>query len=258
MGPPIETCDADVEPRPRIADVDSVCRLIAAQSYCNLAGETAHALLQERHTSVLADWQRFSESWSRLPRDGYMADGGSYRRRRHATLRADHSSGGPRLQPHQAHFQSLAYNTLNGGIARHYKPIEDTIVRGTTMQALLGLGCDLFGRLAPYSDWHIEVHQFRIDVGAGHAGLPTPEGTHRDGVSFVMMVVVQRHNVAGGETVIYDLESRPQAQFTLTDPLDMAITNDERVLHAVTPVTQLDPTTPGFRDVLVVTFRHDN
>ena len=44
---------------------------------------------------------------------------------------------------------------------------------------------------------------------------------------------------------------------TLTDPLDSAVTDDNRVFHGVTPVTPLDPTSPGHRDVLVVTFRRE-
>jgi hypothetical protein len=34
---------------------------------------------------ALSDWQRFAASWADLGLDTYMADGGRYRRRRHAT-----------------------------------------------------------------------------------------------------------------------------------------------------------------------------
>ena len=36
------------------------------------------------------DWRRFAESWNDMPRDTYMADGGRYRFRRHATLSPNH------------------------------------------------------------------------------------------------------------------------------------------------------------------------
>ena len=52
------------------------------------------------------------------------------------------------LQPHQPYFQSLKYNHLNGGIARHYEPIAAEVLAGATMQSLIRLGCELFGRLA--------------------------------------------------------------------------------------------------------------
>jgi len=145
---------------------------------------------------------------------------------------------------------------LNGGVARHFEPIEASILTGSTMSSILTLGCDVFGRLSPYSDWHIEAHQFRIELIGIKDAPPTPEGTHRDGVSFAMMIMVQRCNIANGVTHIYDLEGRLLDEFTLADPLDVAVINDERVYHAVTPIFPLDADRPAYRDVLVITFRH--
>lgn len=41
-------------------------------------------------------------------------------------------------------------------------------------------------------------------------------------------------------------------------PFDAAIVNDERVMHGVTPIVQLDETQAAYRDVLVVTFSKKN
>ena len=41
----------------------------------------------------LSDWERFSASWNDLEIDTYMADGGRYRRRRHAVYEAAPSKG---------------------------------------------------------------------------------------------------------------------------------------------------------------------
>lgn len=122
------------------------------------------------------------------------------------------------------------------------------------MSALIKVGCEIFGRLAPYYPWHIEVHQFRIEADKEMEGKPTPEGIHRDGVNYVMMVMVQRRNLINGATTIYDLGKNRLNEFTLQNPLDMAIVNDERVFHGVTPIVQLDPELPAVRDVLVITF----
>jgi len=129
------------------------------------------------------------------------------------------------------------------------------VVQGATMSSILTFCCDVFGRLLPEAAWHIEVHQFRIEAKAGQQGSPTPEGNHRDGVSFVLVMMVQRNNIASGTTTIYDLAQRRLDSFTLTEPFDAAIVNDERCMHGVTPVVQLDPDRPAYRDVLVVTFR---
>jgi hypothetical protein len=123
------------------------------------------------------------------------------------------------------------------------------------MASLIRLGCEIFGRLAPYYPWHIEIHQFRIEAEAGRIGKPTPEGVHRDGVNFVMMLMVKRQNLVNGGTTIYDLDKMRVDDFTLQHPLDLAIVNDEHVFHGVTPIAQLDSQAAATRDVLVITFR---
>ena len=238
------------------SDIEDLCRQIARMDHCVLPGETVTRLLRQRAENALLDWDAFRNSWSHLPLDSFMADGGRYRRRRHATLSASPSSSTFRIEAHQPHHQSLKYNALNGGVARHFAPIDGSVLRGNSMKSLVTLGCELFGRLSPYSAWYIELHQFRIEVNGSDVAKPTPEGTHRDGVSFVMMVMLNRTNVGEGTTTIYDLEGARLHEFTLTTPLEMAITNDERVLHGVTPIVQLDPDRPGHRDILVITFRY--
>jgi hypothetical protein len=200
----------------------------------------------------LADWQAFETSWNDMPLDHYMADGGRYRRRRYAVLSAIDDA--IRQEPHQPHYQSLEYNALNGGVAREYEPIPDAIIQGNTMQSVLHFCLRLFNRLQPGTPWHIECHQFRIEARGAEYGKPTPEGVHRDGVDFVLVMMVKRVNISRGTTTMHDMEERTLDSFTLTSPLDCAIVNDRRCLHGVTPVEQIDPAAPAYRDVLVATF----
>ncbi len=74
------------------------------------------------------------------------------------------------------------------------------------MGAFVTLGCELFGRLSPYSSWHIEAHQFRIESQDNSLGKPTPEGIHQDGVNYVIMAMVRRSNMVNGSTQIYNRE----------------------------------------------------
>lgn len=236
--------------------VEEIAESLSSRSYDLISGEKVKQLLLQRSETAVDDLKAFRDSWSRMPLDSYMADGGRYRRRRHATLSAPRASNDYRVEAHQPHYQGLDYNTLNGGVARHYEPFEDQILRGRTMDSLLTLGCDIFGRLAPYSGWHIEAHQFRIEVNGEEVGLPTPEGVHRDGVTFVLMAMVGRANATGGESTVFNLDKQPVEKFSLTDPLDVALVNDERVYHGVSPIEQIDPAAPASRDVLVITYRH--
>ena len=233
--------------------MNDLADLLRDEAFAFVEGAQMRPLL-ERHGG-LDDWAAFAASWSDLELDTYMADGGRYRRRRHATFAARPGDPAIERQPHQPHFQTRDYNPLHGGIERWFAPIRADIADGASMQTILRFCRALFDRLAPDTPWHIEVHQFRIEPPPIGEGRPTPEGMHRDGVDYVLVLMVDRTNIASGETSILDLEGRQLGSFTLTDPLDAALVHDRRVYHGVTPVVPLDPSRPAHRDVLVVTFR---
>lgn len=199
-------------------------------------------------------WDAFAASWDGMPIDEYMADGGRYRRRRFGVFSAV-SNQTIRRAPHQAHFQTRDYNTLNGGVQRWFEPIADDVAAGVTFQALLGFTRSLFEERTGSIAWHIEAHQFRIETGPEGSGLPTPEGMHRDGVDFVLVLMVRRENIEQGTTTVHDLQGNLLGSFTLTNPRDAALVDDQRVFHGVTPVVPIDPAKPAFRDVLVLTYR---
>jgi hypothetical protein len=237
--------------------VKSMCTLqqltdqIRDSGYTFLHAPEMRGLLEQ--TGPLSDWQAFAASWDDLGRDTYMADGGRYRKRRHAVF-----SVGPESalrQPRQPHYQSRDYNTLNGGIERWFEPVSEVVGSGASMTSILKFCHALFDRLAPAPSWHVEVHQFRIEARQGEAGRPTPEGMHRDGVDYVLVLLINRRNIASGMTTVHDLSGQDLGHFTLTDPFDAALVDDARVMHGVTPVERVDPERPAFRDVLVVTFR---
>ncbi len=203
----------------------------------------------------LRDWDAFAGSWDDLGLDTYMADGGRYRKRRHAAFRAGPDGIG--RKPHQPHYQSRDYNALNGGIARWFEPVAESTAETASFRAILDVCNHLFSALTPAPSWHVEAHQFRIEARPGEAGRPTPEGMHQDGVDWVLVLMVSRQNVAEGETSIHGLDRSLLGSFTLRAPLDSALVDDHRVLHGVTPVRPLDPERPAYRDVLVVTFRRE-
>jgi hypothetical protein len=158
-------------------------------------------------------------------------------------------------QPAQPHYQSRDYNTLNGGIERWFQPVVPAIGDGASMTTVLSFCQRLFDLLGGVHDWHVEVHQFRIEARTGESGRPTPEGMHRDGVDYVLVLLISRRNIASGVTSVHDLAGRTLGQFTLTNTFDAALVDDARVMHGVTPVEPVDASQPAYRDVLVVTFR---
>lgn len=235
--------------------LDEIARDLTLADFLYLGSSKVMQLLSEIAASPIGNDPLFLESWNTLEEDQYMADGGKYRKRRHATFATRHGAERPILMPHQPHYQSLDYNSLNGGVARYFAPILIDLLNSRTLLALLDMGSGLFSRITGNNRWHIELHQFRIEARDGRTGSPTPEGAHRDGVDFVMVVMIKRVNINSGATTIYNLDHQLVGEFTLLNTFDMAIANDHRVYHGVTPITQIDETEEAYRDVLVVTFK---
>ncbi|MGH8516079.1 MAG: 2OG-Fe dioxygenase family protein [Panacagrimonas sp.] len=227
---------------------------IARVGFVRLPPADARALIER--CGNLSDWDSFSQSWNGLPHDGYMADGGRYRRRRHATF-AITRAGEIERKPHQPHYQSRDYNPLNGGVVRWFEPIEQSVGAGPTMTAVLTFCAQVFDALAPpdVATWHVEVHQFRIEAFGEGTGSPTPEGRHQDGVDYVLVLMVSRQNIESGTTTLHTVDGHDLGSFTLEQPLDAVMLDDARITHGVTPVRAFDALRPAYRDVLVVTFR---
>ena len=204
------------------------------------------------------EWNELAASWDRLPPDAHLKDGGHYRRRRHACFIQELAGGTLTQTPHRAHWQPTDYNALHGGFERWFEPVEPAVAAAPAWRELLA-GCGkLFAQVRPVPRWYIEAHQFRIDT-AGGVGRPTPEGAHRDGVDFVVVLMVARRGVKGGETRVFDANGPDGIRFVMREPLTALLLDDERVIHETTPLFPADGQAPGggLRDTLVLTYRAD-
>ena len=189
-------------------------------------------------------------SWSDLPADAYLRDGGRYRRRRHGCFVVEGEA--LRQVPHRAHWQPVEYNALHGGIERWFEPMAADVVAQPAWARLLVRLAALCSAVKGERPWFVEAHQFRIDTTDG-IGRPTPEGAHRDGVDVVAVVLIERAGVKGGETRVFDADGPSGQRFTLIEPWTTLLLDDERVVHETTPIQPQDA--GGHRDTLVLTFR---
>ncbi len=228
---------------------------LGSEGYLFVEAADVVELLSELATAPVADDRNFLDSWNHLEQDRYMADGGKYRKRRHATYAIQNPGEAARLMPYQPHHQTVDYNPLNGGVARYFAPILDDLNQSPTLAALLCLGDQVFSQVSGNPSWHIELHQFRIEARDGKLGKPTPEGVHRDGVDFVIVVMVKRVNIDSGATTIFDLDNRLVGEFMLRETFDMVLVNDRQLYHGVTPISPIDSAAEAYRDVLVITFK---
>jgi hypothetical protein len=212
--------------------------VLSPQGVCALAGCSLDAL------------QALAAAWNDLPPDGYLKDGGRYRRRRHSCFVAE---GAQLAQaPHRAHWQPVEYNALHGGMQRWFEPVQPEVVARPAWAGLLQATARIATELKGPRPWYLEAHQFRIDTEGG-IGRPTPEGAHRDGVDVVAVFLVAREGIKGGETRVFEAEGPRGERFTLTEPWSLLLLDDARVIHESTPIQPLGPR--GWRDTLVLTYR---
>jgi hypothetical protein len=196
----------------------------------------------------------FLQSWNDLPTDEFLADGGRYRFRRHASLKLDGAHWID--EPYRPHWQPKVYNKLHGGVFRTFAEVKSDTTRNATYRGMVEGFAEVFRAAAPPASdpWFVETHQFRIDARLGE-GRPTPEGAHRDGVDFVALIMLGRRDVEGAVTTVYDNDGRLLSEFMLHEPFTAMLLDDQRVVHATTPFRAIGPAPE--RDTLVITYRRD-
>lgn len=200
-------------------------------------------------------WHGFAQTWAALERDNFMGDGGRYRFRRHAIFQG--CGQDLRRLPDAPHFQKLVHNALNGGIARTFAPVTKNLGQSDLLRCLVLAFMGIFDQASEQVDhpsWKIEMHQFRIAAEGDDRGLPTPEGTHRDGVEWVVTLFVDRENVSGGATTLIDAHGNEVALIEMSDPLEAILIDDRKLEHGVSPISVIDPSRTAHRDVLVLTY----
>ena len=219
--------------------------------------ERGYVLLQppqmaEQLAVDLAELQSLRASWEELCKDVHLRDGGSYRSRRHSCFVYTSATQSLELAPHRAHWQPLDYNALHGGMERWFEPITPAVHTAQVWQQLLKSLGAVLDALCPVTRWYIEAHQFRIDTAAG-IGRPTPEGAHRDGVDYVAILMVDRRDIRGGETRVFEAHGPNGVRFTMAEPWTLLLLDDARVIHETTPIQSAGRS--GVRDTLVLTYR---
>ena len=209
----------------------------------NLSFITDYAIEKISFTSV----NKIKPFFANLPVDPYLA--GSYRFRRFSHVRVL----GDRLVklPHTFFFQSKDYNPLLGDVKREYPELEDGLLELDAFQEMVLTFFD-FCRLCSNST-EIGVHQIRIIADPQHVGNPAPEGIHRDGVDLIGIVCIQREQLEGGETHLYQTKDGEPIFTKILNPGELLAFDDREFFHYTTPINAISMEN-GVRDVFVLTF----
>lgn len=187
-------------------------------------------------------------SYDACPLDEYMAHGTRYKRFAQYKMTWNAATGWQfdRLE-HRDYTTFKKFNSVAGGIRRAYEPVT------VDFTDLIRFGAEAFP-LDTADSWQINVHQNRSRATGEKPGPLTPEGVHHDGHEFVMIAVLARHNVAGGETRLWHSKDADAPFWTGTLEPGQAVLLDDRALaHDVTDVVSLDGD-PGHRDIVIVAF----
>ena len=248
---PLQTLDAGVSSR------DSVQLRVNLR---NQIRESGYAIVKGRDflisISARQSWLDFSTTWDDLAEDVYLQQAGFQRLRRYSHLLYDPRTSAITFLPSDTFYQSKSVNPLFGGIKRRFAPMHTGSLQNTFLTQLVALNFKQF----PVSDaqaklnWKVGVHQIRIACKDNRPALPSPEGIHRDGHSFVVMHLMAKHNVLGGISKIYKEEDSLLQSVSLRTAMDSIFVNDTRIMHDVTLIQPAKKDHIATRDVLVLTY----
>ncbi|VFA97213.1 2OG-Fe dioxygenase family protein [Nocardia cyriacigeorgica] len=200
------------------------------------------------------EWNAFRAQWDALAVDRYAAERGTRRLRRYGHFLLDATSGELMPQPPEPFVQPQRSNPLYVGVDRAFEPLTGDFVAHPVFAAVVGVLADVASALEDPPAWHVKVHPFRVVASAAVHGLAAPEGRHRDGVTLVSSLLIDRHNALGGAGTVFAPDGTVLLSATLDQPGDLLLGDDRRTLHDVSPLHPARPEHPAYRDVLVTTF----
>ncbi len=235
---------------------ETLCNQIREQGFTKLTAEDLSRLIGEQDQAGFAQrWDALHAYWGDLRPDNHLKDGGAYRQRRHSCFIQEIDAGTLTQTPHRAHWQPTVFNALHGGYDRMFEAIAPAVASNASFLNLITVLGQTFAQVHTTRRWFVEAHQFRINTNGG-IGRPTPEGAHRDGVDFVVVMMLGRHRVKGGETRVFNVNDSSGVRFVMQEPYTTILLNDERVIHETTPIQPEEAgMTDCWRDTLVLTFR---
>jgi hypothetical protein len=200
------------------------------------------------------NFQQLRNSFFNLTLDKYMNDGGKYRLRRFGKFELNRNLNKLMSVNDTSFYQSKSVNSLNGGSLRTFDALEAETIENPLLKQIIFFHLNrIDSRLLP-GLINIYVHQIRILANATDKGLPTPEGIHRDGHDFVAQVLINRNNISGGMSRLYDSNQGLVLEKTLKAPFDTVLINDQKMYHEVTPLWASTIDQNSYRDMLLIDF----
>ncbi|MDR9828779.1 2OG-Fe dioxygenase family protein [Vibrio sp. FNV 38] len=188
-----------------------------------------------------------SQSFKLLPKTAH-ADG-QYRLRRYSVIQFTH---GKVIQTDRHNFmQTDEINHFQGNVIRHFESILDQTLNSEGFREMCGLFVE--ANSLP-EDQEIEVHQMRIAAVFDETQV-APEGVHQDGFDCIALIGIDRHNIVGGEVLLYNDNHTAPFYRKVLENGEVAILDDHKLWHNAMPIRIVDHNLEGHMDVFVLTAR---
>ncbi|MEL7290695.1 MAG: 2OG-Fe dioxygenase family protein [Pseudomonadota bacterium] len=188
---------------------------------------------------------QLAPTFSKLPHTEH-ADG-QYRLRRYSVVTL---KDGKVIDLNKNEFmQTDDINRFQGNVVRQFEPIEQSTLDSEGMREM----CQLFAASNSLFDGHeIEIHQIRIAAVYDETQV-APEGVHQDGFEHIALVGMGRHNVEGGDIMLYNSFNEAPFFRKVLQSGEVAMLADNKLWHNAQPIRSVIEGEQGHMDVFVLT-----
>jgi hypothetical protein len=189
-------------------------------------------------------------AWS-IPRDKYY-DGGD-RFRSLNRLRAEVVEGGVQIWPIEEstpYVQLKKYNTTIGDVPREYAPLPRALADTAGIRKIIAYHLSYLPLSRVGTKYVVNMHVIRFTARPGRPCDTSPPGLHKDGEKYIATHLLGRCGAQGGEVVITNNDKQEIDRFTMHEPGECYIFDDDRVWHMLTPVSVLEGNQFAYRDTL--------
>ena len=146
--------------------------------------------------------KKILSSFNQLPADPYeKSKGNFFRFRKYSRIIIDNRSKQKNIffLKNNFFFQNKNRNRFAGGKKRVFKEINKNI-----LDFFVKIFLNHFNTFFINKKIEVGYHQIRIKCSSNFVGYPVPEGWHKDGFSYVVIINFDSKNIEGGVTRIKD------------------------------------------------------
>ena len=189
-------------------------------------------------------------AWS-ISRDKYYEEGDRYRSLNR--FQAEIVDGGVKVRSIEEitpYVQLEKYNTTLGGQPRAYAPLPQAIAGAAGVLKMIAYHLRYLPLSTPGTRYLVNMHVIRFTATPGRPCDTSPPGLHKDGEKYIATHLLARCGAQGGEVMITDNDRHEIDRFTMREPGECYIFDDERIWHMLTPVAALDGNQYAYRDTL--------